>query len=211
MNLIERRKKLVENTLNDVIRSFEEICKLKSIDRKLEFSFKLGISPNDSFLSLGVSGGNVISGLLKIKSNGIIISHYQINSFPLLFLHQISILSDSLLKEIKYISLNYSRFNLNILESFITKSNQILTILNDPKFTDIDISNYINDIPKNSNILLIFRDGNCSIKIKSFQNINDLIADNFEDSSFLMALESLIKRIIQNLKYLQCDVKTWNL
>jgi len=208
MTLQERRNKLVEETLMEAKESLQEIMKIKNPERMMEFCFKFG---NESHCSFNVSGGTVISGVISIKIGMQPPISYSISSFPIIFLHYVSHHSQMLMSEIEYLASNSSRISLSIIDSFITKLNSILSVISDPRFTDIDISSFINTFPLSASCHLVFKNGNCLLKIKDYPGFEEKIMNNIEDPTLLRAVEHLLKRVIKNLKYLRCDASTWDI
>ena len=212
MTLQERRKNLLENTLLDVGNSMDEIMKIRLNERKLEFAFKL-ISSNENMIHLQMksSGGSVNGGSLTITKQGQT-QTYSILPFPILFLHQISLICSSLKQQIKCAAANYSLFSLETIDSLIAEANAAVSILSDPKFMNIEIQDYFDPpLEKNASLVISIKDGDVKLSASSICNVPGGVTENIEDSTLLRALDQILKRSIKSLKFLRCDILTWNL
>ena len=213
MNLEQKRDNFLYNTLLEVSNSTQEILKIRSTERPLEFSFKFPQN-NESFFQfhLNSSGGSVISGRLTIFKPGQQPQVFQVLPFPFLFIHEISVIYVSLKQQIKYVSSNRSRISIHEVDSLITAANQALSVLSNPKFTQIEIVDFIDPpLPQESSLIMNFNGSDITLASKSICGLPDGVCENIEDSTLLAVMDQLVKRIVESLRFLRTDIQTWGI
>ena len=212
-NLQERRDKFLESTLFEVENSTHEILKIRHKERTLEFAFKFPVNSENYFvLHLNSAGGSITSGKLTIFKQGQQAQTYNVLPFPFLFLHELSIICVSMQQQIKYVSSNRARVSLPVIDSIMTSANQAQAVLSDLKFTQIEITDYIDpQLPPGSSLMMDFNGGNVTLTSKSISGIPDGICENLEDATLLLAINQLTKRIVKSLRFLRSDIQTWGI
>ena len=213
LNLQERRQNFLEKTLLEVENSVKEILKIRTKERNFELAFKFPQN-NENFikLSLNFAGGSIEKGKLSVIKQGQEQQSFDVLPFPFLFLHEISVICLSIEQQIKYVTSNIIRCSLSVIDSLITSANNALSILSDPKFIEIDISNYIDPpLPQEASIIISFNLGKGSLTASSLFGFPETTCDNKEDPTYLLAIWQILQNIVQSLRFLRSDVATWNL
>ena len=214
LNLQERRQKFLEKTLLEVENSIKEILKIRTKERAFELAFKFPQDNDVNYvnLTLNFAGGSVESGNLSVFKQGQQPQTFDVLPFPFLFLHEISVICLSIQQQIKYVTSNYVRCSLAVIDSLITSANNALSIFSDPKFIQIDISNYIDPpLPQEASLFLNFNLGKASLTVSSLFGFEDSTSNNKEDPTYLLAMSQILQNIVQSLRFLRSDVATWGL
>jgi hypothetical protein len=214
MSLEERRRDLVVSTLESVTINLQKIVDLRFSEAQTRLFFNASTKLNCYQVELFVSAGSVTLGSLVLVSNSSAQrTVYEIGPFPILFLHQVATLTSRLLREVVFISANFEKFNIAIVDRFIAAANGINTIFSDPKFTEMMILPYfLGDVPPHLALQLQYLDGSFSLKYSGLIGTGDLNAPDADMSicEQCREIEGCLRIVVKSLKYLRSDACTWS-
>jgi hypothetical protein len=216
MSLADKRRDLVLSTLSDVSNNLRNVIDMRFSDQEISLFFNASTKTHCYQTDLHISAGTVTSGTLSLVSNSTAQkTEYHMSPFPLLFVHQVGMLSAKLLRTVVFLSQNSDKFKLAVLDRLIAEANGISAVLSDRKFTEIEIagtvSYFLTPIPQYLRLQLQYHDGEFVMKHSGFIGTGDMIAPDQKRGNGFKEIERCLHLVVKSLKYLRSDACTWSI
>ncbi|OHS95039.1 hypothetical protein TRFO_10758 [Tritrichomonas foetus] len=214
MSLEEKRHQLTVDTLKEVIDNLTQVMNIRNQDVTYDLYFNAATIQMNYQIQMNVAASTITGGSLITTSNSTVFQQtiYPIRQFPLIFLHQVAVLSSVLCSEVTYMSNHTDKVDLAVVDKFLEKANSISCIFSDPKFTEIDFRQYlIEKIPEHLMTHLEYKDSCFYVRFSGLIGASDILAPNVADCQIVKDVEKKIHHIIKALKYLRTDVCRWSL
>jgi hypothetical protein len=216
MTLAEKRRDLVLSTFSNVSANLRKVIDMRFSEQDIPLFFNASTKTHCYQTELHVSAGTVISGSLSLVSNSTAQrTDYPMIAFPLLFVHQVAMLSSKLLRTIVFLSDNSDKFKLSLLERLIAEANAISAVLSDRKFTEIEVAGTISyfstPVPQYLRLQLQYQDGEFFMKHSGFIGTGDMLAPDQKRGNAFKEMERCLHLVVKSLKYLRSDACTWSI